>query len=218
MANLSTARSPKPAAQRERGWNILNRRSRNLDPLSRHGRNGEGETISLRSVREALQESEWAEIPPAACTSLQPGIKAEPAESGRRAKQPTRHECQCSWSRHGGHGYWDVLICARDVSWLIFTCIPIILLFGPLAARLMAYSVSCGVLYSFRRRCFHPRGVVCVISWNGVLDGKHWASLLASHPGLGASYRTLESPILVTGAVQISPIPSVYMHWQTRWL
>lgn len=111
MANLSTARSPKPAAQRERGWDILNRRSRNLDPLSRHGRNGEGETISLRSVREALQESEWAEIPPAACTSLQPGIEAEPAKSGRRAKQPTRHECQCGWSRHGGYGYWDVLRC-----------------------------------------------------------------------------------------------------------
>ena len=217
MANLSTARSPKPAAQRECGWNILNRRSRNLDPLSGHGRNGEGETISLRSVREALQESEWAEIPPAACTSLQPRIEAKPAKSGRCAKQPTRHECQCGWSRHGGYGYWDVLRCARDVSWPIFTCIPIIILFGPLAARLMAYSVSHGVLYSFRRRCFHPRGVVCVISWNGVLDGKHWASLLASHPCLGASYWTLESPILVTGAVQISPIPSVYMHWQTRW-
>ena len=89
-------------------------------------------------------------------------------------------------------------------SWPIFTRIPAIPLFDPLAARLMAYSVSRGVLYSFRRRCFHPRGVVCVISWNGVLGGKHWASLLASHPGLGASYRTLESPILATGAVQIS--------------
>ena len=111
MANLSTARSPKPAAQRERGWNILNRRSRNLDPLSRHGRNGEGETVSLRSVREALQESEWAEIPPAACTSLQPRIEAKPAKPGRRPKQPTRDECQCGWSRHGGYGYWDVLRC-----------------------------------------------------------------------------------------------------------
>jgi hypothetical protein len=50
-----------------------------------------------------------------------------------------------------------------------------------------------------------------VISWNGVLGGKHWASLLASHP-VSALPRTLESPILVTGAVQISPIPSVYMH------
>lgn len=71
MLTFSIARSPESATQGERGRHFLDRRSRDVNPVSGHGRDGKGKAVPLRGVWQALQEPERAEIPPLARATMQ---------------------------------------------------------------------------------------------------------------------------------------------------
>lgn len=99
---------PEPATQGERRWHLLNRRPRDLNPIPWHRRHGEGKTISLRDVWQAIQEPQRPQVPPRTFPKMQSrafgrSIWPDAVLAGleRRCQR-----CRC-W--HDGHGSRHVL-------------------------------------------------------------------------------------------------------------
>ena len=110
------ARPPEPTAEREPRRHILHRRSRLANPVPRHRRHGEGEAVPVRGVRQALQESERAEVPSAALEPLQPGKQAESDERAWRTGQPAGPERQRRRRWAWRHGRWRLVLSKRPRS------------------------------------------------------------------------------------------------------
>ncbi len=99
------ARSYKPTTSRERGWDLFHRQSRDVGPLPRHSRHGEGEALPLRGVRKTVQEPERPQVSQVPLTALQPR-----AQTGRRHESSHQHagtECQYRRSRPHRFGRRD---------------------------------------------------------------------------------------------------------------
>lgn len=100
-ANLpNAARALVAKAQRQLRRDLLHRRPRDIHPIPRHRRYGEGETIPLRALRQALQESQRPEIPPQPQPALQPGLQLQQRHTtgyGRRPAHPERRAGRHDW-------------------------------------------------------------------------------------------------------------------------
>lgn len=98
--NFGLARSPEPTIEGERGWHLLHRRSFDLHTISWYRRYGEGEAVSVRSVRQALQELERPQVPPCSRATLQPGTPNQ--QAGQSSADEYERQRRRRW--YAGHG------------------------------------------------------------------------------------------------------------------
>jgi hypothetical protein len=101
------ARPPEPTAKGERGWHLLDRRPFDLYTVPRHRRHGEGEALSLRDVRKAVQEPQRSQVP----SRTRPEMQSRVGTAVRRTACFAGAECRCECCRrrHDGYGYVHVL-------------------------------------------------------------------------------------------------------------
>lgn len=123
LANVQAARSPEPATEGERRRHILDRRPSDLDPVPRYRRHGKGEAISVRDVRQTIQEPKRPQIPPCTFAKVQPGALGSTVQPTSCLAGP---ECRCQrcWRRYDGNGQLHVLIIGRSLIFYRSTTRP----------------------------------------------------------------------------------------------